>query len=63
MSINEGIIKEMDEAAKVADDELTEISVVHIHVIADWYRKNYLKAGYKRLGKILLTYATKKESS
>ena len=62
MAVNEEVLENMDKSAALADEKLKEISKEHVIAVADWWRKNYLKAGHKRLAKILLTYATKKES-
>ena len=41
----------MDEAAKVAKEELPQIETVND--IALWMKRNFPKAGYKRLGRLL----------
>lgn len=50
----EEVMKEMDEAALVAEKELAKIDKKAIEVIAKWIKANYMKAGYKRLCKLLL---------
>jgi hypothetical protein len=62
MAANEEILENMDKAAELAEEKLKEISKEHVIAIADWWKKYYGKAGHKRLAKLLLTYATKKES-
>ena len=62
MPVNEEVVKNMDAAAEVAEEKLKEISKDVTIQIADWWKNNYMKAGHKRLAKILLTYATKTES-
>jgi len=62
MAANEYVLKDMDEAAELAEEKLKEINIDHIQSIAGWWRDNYMKAGHKRLAKILLTYSQKKES-
>jgi hypothetical protein len=62
MAINEDILKGMDDAAETAEEKLKEIQNDHIVVIANWWKENYLKAGHKRLAKILLNHASKKET-
>jgi hypothetical protein len=62
MAINEEVLENMDKAAALADEELKEISKEHVIAVADWWRKNYTKAGHKRLAKLLLVHSTKKES-
>jgi hypothetical protein len=43
----------MDEAAEAAKSELNTIPAEHVAAVAAWWRDNYLKAGHKRLGRIL----------
>ncbi len=62
MAANEEVLNGMDKAAELAEEKLKEINIDHIQSIAGWWRDNYMKAGHKRLAKILLTYAPKKES-
>jgi hypothetical protein len=62
MALNEEVLKGMDEAARAAEESLKDIPKDTITQVADWWRTNYTKAGHKRLAKILLGYATKKES-
>ena len=50
------IIKaEMDEAAEVAKAELAKLDAGAVKVIKDWWQRHYLKAGHKRLGRVLLS--------
>ena len=49
----------MDEAAEAAAEQLKEVPEEHIKSIANWWKKNYMKAGHKRLAKTLLKYADK----
>jgi len=52
----------MDEAAEIAADELEEIQkTTDISKVANWMKKHYMKAGYKRLSKVLLAYTKKGE--
>ena len=62
MAINEQVLENMDKAAEIAEEKLKEISQEHIVAIANWWRDNYLGAGHKRLAKVLMKHATKKES-
>lgn len=62
MSINEDVLKGMDQAAELAEEKLKEISTEHVQAIATWWKENYLGAGHKRLAKILLKHAPKKET-
>lgn len=50
---------EMDLAAAEAEGQLDDIPEEQIAPIANWIRDNYLKAGYKRLCKVLLQHADK----
>ncbi len=62
MAANEEVLKEMDKAADLAEEALKEIDESHVIAIADWWKKNYQQSGHKRLAKVLLKYATKKEN-
>lgn len=59
MSIDDGsdTIVMMDEAAKKAEEQIKNIDQETIKPIANWWKKNYMKAGHKRLAKVLLKYA------
>jgi hypothetical protein len=59
MAINEEIIKIMDAGAKIAEEEIKGLKRDAVIEVANWWQANYLKAGHKRLGKILLKYAPK----
>ena len=48
---------EMDNAANEAEKDLENIPNEVLLETARWVRKWYLKAGYKRLGKILVNIA------
>lgn len=62
MSANEEVLENMDRAAELAEEKLKEISEEHIIPIANWWKEHYIKAGHKRLAKVLLKHAPKKES-
>ena len=63
MSISEEVLENMDKAAALAEEKLkADLAIGSVRQVADWWREHYPKAGHKRLAKILLTYATKKES-
>lgn len=60
MPENKEIIEQMDASAKVAQGELAELITKYPEVvgaIGAWMKKHYLKAGYKRLGRQLITVA------
>jgi hypothetical protein len=50
----------MDKAAELAKGELEllvgegKISADQLALVSDWLKRNYLKAGYKRLARILI---------
>lgn len=46
-------LEEMDQAASVAEAELSRLTDEQIAVVSIWWSKNYMKAGHKRLGRIL----------
>ncbi len=50
-------LQEMDDAATEAENELSEIPDEFVIPVAIWMKKWYMKAGYKRLGRILLESA------
>jgi hypothetical protein len=59
----EEILKGMDEAAKQAIEEFKTLPDETKRLAAGWVRKWYLKAGYKRLGRFLVSYAKEQEKS
>ena len=46
--------KAFDEAAAVAAEELKKLPAEQVKVVADWWAKHYMTAGYKRLGRLLV---------
>jgi len=48
------IKKEMDVAAEIAAKDLVEIPAAQVKAVATWIKNHYLKAGYKRLCRLLL---------
>lgn len=48
---------EMDNAAADAQNELVDIPDEALTPVADWFRRWVPKAGYKRLGKIIVQFA------
>lgn len=46
--------EQMDEYAECAAEELVEQSIGTIAQVADWWRRWYLLAGHKRLGRIIM---------
>ena len=56
-----GTMQEFDAAAALAADHLEELITdltpkerAGARIIADWFASNYIKAGHKRLGRILV---------
>jgi hypothetical protein len=56
MTINEEVLKNMDEAAETAKTELDKLPPESVKIVAKWWKDNYLKSGHKRLAKLLLSY-------
>lgn len=54
---NEALFAGMDEAAQKAKEEFDQMSDEVKKVFSNWMRKWYLKAGYRRLGRIVVGYA------
>lgn len=55
---------DMDNAAMEAENELGELHGNNdkaVELVADWLGRYYMKAGYKRLGRVLLEYQTEKK--
>jgi alkylhydroperoxidase/carboxymuconolactone decarboxylase family protein YurZ len=55
--MNEALFIGMDEAAQKAKEEFDQMSEEVRKVFSTWMRKWYLKAGYRRLGRIAVAYA------
>ena len=51
------ILANMDEAAEQAKADFNNLPDETKRLAAVWIKKWYLKAGYKRLGRFLVTYA------
>jgi len=62
-------MQDMDRAARDAAEELekarldSDENAKAIEFVAQWWRRNYLKAGHKRLARTLLEYASKAQAS
>ncbi len=50
----QAIIDKMDAAAKDAEKELKKLDKASVKVVADWMSANFVKAGYKRLSRMLV---------
>jgi hypothetical protein len=58
MPVNEEMMKEMDEAAKKAEEELKQkIDVWTARDLVLWWTNWYMISGHKRLGRILVSIA------
>lgn len=53
---------QMDHAAEAAAEALTALSPEAVQTVAKWWKDNYMKAGHKRLARILLGTLPKKAS-
>ena len=54
------ILARMDEAAKKAKEDFDKLPEEVKKLAAGWIKNWYLKAGYKRLGRMLVAYAKDK---
>uniref|UniRef100_A0A7C4XEF9 PFL domain-containing protein n=1 Tax=candidate division WOR-3 bacterium TaxID=2052148 RepID=A0A7C4XEF9_UNCW3 len=59
--ISEELLANMDRAASQAKEEFDSLSDDVKIEFARWMRKWYLKAGYRRLGRIVVAYAKEME--
>lgn len=50
----ESNVNSFDEAAAVAAVELKTLPPEQVKVVADWWARHYMKAGHKRLGRLLV---------
>ncbi len=46
--------EQMDEAASEAKQDLSNLTDEAVKAVAGWFAKHYLKAGHKRLGRVLV---------
>ena len=61
MAFTEEDKQSMDKAATDAEDDAMEnIPGDAMHIVADWWQSWYMKAGHKRLARVLLQYASEK---
>jgi len=51
------MMRKMDEAAVIADRDLRALSQKSTIVMAQWFLGHYQKAGHKRLGRIIVSFA------
>jgi hypothetical protein len=63
MTEQEAKMAAMDAAAEAAGVELRKMSQHVTTPVARWWQKNYVKAGHKRLGRVLVAFAKAMEGS
>jgi hypothetical protein len=54
------VLAKMDAAAEEAEKDLGTLDRAAIEVVATWWLKWYMKAGHKRLGRIMVKIAKSK---
>ncbi|PIU80932.1 MAG: hypothetical protein COS71_00855 [Candidatus Moranbacteria bacterium CG06_land_8_20_14_3_00_40_12] len=58
---NEELIKRMDEDAVEAKKEFDELPIEARKIISSWVFKWYMKTGFKRLGRMMVSFAKEKK--
>jgi len=53
------VLAGMDAAAEEAEEDLATLDQAAVQTIAVWWAKWYMKAGHKRLGRIMVKVAKK----
>ena len=53
---NDELMKKMDEAGEEARKDFYELPIEARKIISSWVLKWYLKAGFKRLGRIMVGF-------
>jgi hypothetical protein len=60
MSEDKGaVLAQMDAAAREAEKDLATLDQAAVQTVAAWWSKWYMKAGHKRLGRIMVKAAKK----
>jgi len=54
------VLAEMDAAAEEAEKELATLDQEVVKTVAAWWSKWFMKAGHKRLGRLMVKVAKKK---
>jgi len=54
------VLAEMDAAAEQAEKELANLDQEAVKAVAAWWSKWFMKAGHKRLGRLMVKIAKKK---
>jgi hypothetical protein len=61
MSEDKGnLLAEMDAAAEEAEKELATLDQAAVKTMAAWWHKWYMRAGHKRLGRLMVKVAKQK---
>lgn len=55
------VLEQMDMAAREAAKELDALDREAVNKVAQWWRKWFLKAGHKRLGRLLIQRAKEQQ--
>jgi hypothetical protein len=53
------VLAKMDEAAEEAEKDLATLDEKAVEALAAWWLKWYMKAGHKRLGRLMVKFAKK----
>jgi len=62
MAFTEQDRQAMDNAAAGAENDAAEnVPEEALNEVANWWKRHYLKAGHKRLARVLLQYASKEQ--
>ena len=48
------IAAQMDEAASAAETDLAALDAEAVRAVRNWWKRHYLQAGHKRLGRVLV---------
>jgi len=54
------VLAEMDAAAEEAERDLANLDQAAVEAVAEWWARWFMKAGHKRLGRIMVKVAKKK---
>jgi hypothetical protein len=55
----DAVLAQMDAAAREAEKDLATLDQAAVQTVAVWWSKWYMKAGHKRLGRIMVKAAKK----
>ena len=48
------LMQDMDRAAEEAKKDLANVDQEAVQKVTEWWKKHYMKAGHKRLGRVLV---------